>query len=63
MQFWIDDPSQSEPVGVLRWSAWKLSGWLISRGKALELIAMDQCPICGAYQNGRPHKDCDGIPF
>lgn len=63
MQFWIDDPSESQPVGVVRWAAWKLSGWLIAWGKTFECIAFDQCPTCGAFQHGKPHKNCDGIPF
>lgn len=63
MKFWIDDPSQSDPVGFVRWAAWKLGGWMEDNGRRLIRIAMDQCPMCGGYQNGRPHKNCDGIPF
>ena len=63
MRFWIDDPSQSEPVSIFRWAAWKLGCWMQGRGEALIFVAMDQCPMCGHYRNGQPHENCDGIPF
>jgi hypothetical protein len=62
-EFWIDDPSQSDPVSFMRWAKWRIGTWMESKGRHLQYIALDQCQMCGTYRDGKPHDDCDEIPF
>ena len=64
MKFWIDDPSQSDPVGFWRWAQWRIGCWMESYGRHLQCAALDWCEMCGTHKEpGRPHDNCDGIPF
>jgi len=62
-KFWIDDPSQSQPVSIMRWAKWRIGCWMESYGRHLIYEALDWCEICGAHKDDRPHDNCDGIPF
>jgi hypothetical protein len=61
---YIPDPHvDTERVSYLWYAIWWLGVWMKRKGDHLESLALDRCEMCGMYKHGKPHLDCDGIPF